>query len=114
VKAFEVTRHDVRRVFDKVRSQGRNYVHETEAMEVLKSYGFHIPKSRLTTTEDECAKLSEEIGYPVASFSHSSSSSTSSSKRSSNISCVTKSVILYFSASLLYVAIAHASASSTS
>jgi 4-hydroxybutyrate---CoA ligase (ADP-forming) len=65
VKAFEVTRDDVRRVFDKVRSQGRNYVHETEAMEVLKSYGFYIPKSQLATTEDECAKLSEEIGYPV-------------------------------------------------
>ncbi|MGB8034771.1 MAG: acetate--CoA ligase family protein, partial [Nitrososphaeraceae archaeon] len=65
VKAFEVTRDDVRRVFDKVRSQGRNYVHETEAMKVLESYGFHIPKSQLTTTEDECVKLSEEIGYPV-------------------------------------------------
>ena len=65
VKAFEVARDDVRRVFDKVRSQGRNYVQETEAMEVLKSYGFHIPKSQLTTTEDECVKLSEEIGYPV-------------------------------------------------
>ncbi len=60
-----MARDDVRRVFDKVRSQGRNYVRETEAMEVLKSYGFHIPKSQLTTTEDECAKLSEEIGYPV-------------------------------------------------
>lgn len=53
------------RVFDKVRSQGRIYVQETEAMEVLKSYGFHIPISQLTTTEDECAKSSEEIGYPV-------------------------------------------------
>lgn len=65
VKAFKVNRDDVRRVFDKVRSQGRSYVQETEAMEVLKSYGFHIPKSQLTMTEDECAKTSEEIGYPV-------------------------------------------------
>ena len=56
MKAFKVNRDDVRRVFDKVRSQGRSYVQETEAMEVLKSYGFHIPKSQLTMTEDECAK----------------------------------------------------------
>jgi acyl-CoA synthetase (NDP forming) len=34
-------------------------------MEVLKSYGFQIPKSELAITEDECAKLSEEIGYPI-------------------------------------------------
>ena len=65
VKAFKVSKDDVRRVFDKVGSQGRIYVQETEAMEVLKSYGFRIPKSQLTTTEDECAKTSEEIGYPV-------------------------------------------------
>jgi acetyl coenzyme A synthetase (ADP forming)-like protein len=65
VKTFEVSKDDVRRVFDKVRTQSRNYLHEIEAMEVLKSYGFQIPKSQLATTEDECAKLSEEIGYPV-------------------------------------------------
>jgi acetyl coenzyme A synthetase (ADP forming)-like protein len=65
VKTFEVAKDGVRKVFDKVRSQARNYLHETEAMEVLKSYGFQIPKSQLAKTEDECAKLSEEIGYPV-------------------------------------------------
>jgi acyl-CoA synthetase (NDP forming) len=65
VKTFEVSNDDAKRVFDKVRNQGRNYLHETEAMEVLKSYGFQIPKSELAITEDECAKLSEEIGYPI-------------------------------------------------
>ena len=42
VKTFEVTKDDVTRVFDKARTQSRNYLHETEAMEVLKSYGFQI------------------------------------------------------------------------
>ncbi|MGA9150764.1 MAG: acetate--CoA ligase family protein [Candidatus Nitrosopolaris sp.] len=65
VKTFEVVKDGVRKVFDKVRSQARNYLHETEAMEVLKSYGFQIPKSQLAQSEDECVKLSEEIGYPV-------------------------------------------------
>ena len=65
VKTFEVTKDGVRKVFDKARAQSRNYLHETEAMEVLKSYGFQIPKSQLAKTEDECAKLCEEIGYPV-------------------------------------------------
>jgi acyl-CoA synthetase (NDP forming) len=41
------------------------YVHEIEAMEVLKSYRFQIIKSHFATTEHECAKLSEEIGYRV-------------------------------------------------
>lgn len=65
VKMFDVAKGGVRNVFDKVRSQARNYLHETEAMEVLQSYGFQIPKSQLAQSEDECARLSEEIGYPV-------------------------------------------------
>ena len=65
VKMFDVAKGGVRNVFDKVRSQARNYLHETEAMEVLQSYGFQNPKSQLAQSEDECARLSEEIGYPV-------------------------------------------------
>jgi acyl-CoA synthetase (NDP forming) len=65
VKTFKVAKDGVRKVFDKARSQARNYIHESEATEVLKSYGFQTPKSQLAKTEDECAKLSEEIGYPV-------------------------------------------------
>jgi acyl-CoA synthetase (NDP forming) len=65
VKTIEAAKDDVSRVFDKVRTQRRKYVHEIEATEVLKSYRFQIIKSRFATTEDECAKLSEEIGYRV-------------------------------------------------
>ena len=46
-------------------NQRRKYVHEIEAMEVLKSYRFQIIKSHFATTENECAKLSEEIGNRV-------------------------------------------------
>ena len=60
-----IEKEKVRRVFRDVKSKRRNYVHEIEAMQVLDAYGFHIPKFRLATTEDECVKFAEKVGYPV-------------------------------------------------
>ena len=60
-----VEKERVRRVFRDVKSKRRNYVHEIEAMQVLNAYGFHIPKFRLATTEDECVEFAEKVGYPV-------------------------------------------------
>jgi acyl-CoA synthetase (NDP forming) len=60
-----VNKEKVKRVFEEVKSQRRNYVHEIEAMQVLNAYGFQIPKFRLATAEDECVELAEEVGYPV-------------------------------------------------
>jgi acetyl coenzyme A synthetase (ADP forming)-like protein len=60
-----VEKEKVRRVFRDVKSKRRNYVHEIEAMHVLDAYGFLIPKFRLATTEDECVKFAEKVGYPV-------------------------------------------------
>ena len=60
-----VEKEKVRRVFRDVKSKRRNYVHEIEAMQVLNAYGFHIPKFRLATTEDECVEFAEKVGYPV-------------------------------------------------
>ena len=34
-------------------------------MQVVKSYGFQIPKSKIATNEDYCVNLCEEVGYPV-------------------------------------------------
>ena len=65
IKKFDVCKDDVRTLFAKVRDKGRKYVHETEAVQVVKSYGFQIPKSKIATNEDDCVNLSEEIGYPV-------------------------------------------------
>lgn len=60
-----IEKEKVRRVFGEVKSKRRNYVHEIEAMQVLNTYGFQIPKFRLATTEDECVELAEKVGYPV-------------------------------------------------
>jgi acetyl coenzyme A synthetase (ADP forming)-like protein len=65
IKKFDVCKDDVRTLFAKVKNQGRNYVHEAEAVQVVKSYGFQIPKSRIAANEDDCVDLSGEIGYPI-------------------------------------------------
>jgi acetyl coenzyme A synthetase (ADP forming)-like protein len=65
VRTFEVNREQVREVFNSVRKDGRNYVHESEAMRVLQAYGFPVPRSRVVGDEDGCEKAAEEIGYPV-------------------------------------------------
>jgi acetyl coenzyme A synthetase (ADP forming)-like protein len=65
IRKFDVSKDGVRTLFAKVKNQGRNYVHEAEAVQVVKSYGFQIPKSKIATNEDDCVSLSEEIGYPV-------------------------------------------------
>jgi acyl-CoA synthetase (NDP forming) len=65
IKQFKVSKDEVRTLFTKVREKGRNYVHEIEAMQVVKSYGFQIPTYKIATNEDDCVILSEQIGFPV-------------------------------------------------
>lgn len=68
IRVFDVndTKDNIRRLFTEVKGQGRNYVHESEAMEVLRAYGIQTPQTRVASVnEDECVKLSEEVGYPV-------------------------------------------------
>jgi acetyl coenzyme A synthetase (ADP forming)-like protein len=65
IRVFDVNREEVRDVFANVKKEGRNYVHESEAMRVLDAYGFPVPKSFVATNEDDCVNASEIIGYPV-------------------------------------------------
>jgi acetyltransferase len=46
IRVFEEgnkAKDDIRRLFAKVKAQGRNYVHETEAMQILRAYGIETP-----------------------------------------------------------------------
>lgn len=65
IRVFDVDKAEVRDVFTNVKRQGRNYVQESEAMRVLKAYGFLVPRSMVATSEVDCVRISEEIGYPV-------------------------------------------------
>jgi acetyl coenzyme A synthetase (ADP forming)-like protein len=65
IRAFDVNREPVRKIFALVKKEGRNYVYEAEAMQVLHAYGFPVPKFRVVSNEDDCINASEEIGFPV-------------------------------------------------
>ncbi len=65
VKSFKVDRESVKEVFDNAKKQNRSHLIEEEGYEVLKAYGFPVPKSILAKDENECAKAAQQIGYPV-------------------------------------------------
>lgn len=65
VPVFDADREAVRKVLAGVRNEGRNYVYESEAMAILSAYGIPVPHSAMATTEQECLRISRQIGYPV-------------------------------------------------
>ena len=64
-RQFKVDKEKVKSILDKIIQEGRKNVLEEEGYGVLTSYGFSTPKSILGTTEEECAKAANQIGYPV-------------------------------------------------
>ncbi|MGC2564020.1 MAG: acetate--CoA ligase family protein [Nitrososphaeraceae archaeon] len=64
-RQFKVDKEKVKSILDKIKQEGRKNVLEEEGYGVLTSYGFSTPKSILGTTEEECAKAANQIGYPV-------------------------------------------------
>lgn len=62
---FEVDNATVRTVFERVRSEGRLTIGDTEAREIQKAYGLRLPKSELAATPDDAVKIAADIGYPV-------------------------------------------------
>lgn len=64
-RQFKVDKEKVKSILDKITQEGRKNVLEEEGYGVLTSYGFSTPKSILGTTEEECAKAANQIGYPV-------------------------------------------------
>jgi acetyltransferase len=65
IPQFEVDRVKVTDVFNAARMEGRLYLGELEARQVLEAYGFPIPKGGLATTPEEAASLAAELGFPV-------------------------------------------------
>jgi acetyltransferase len=65
-RRFEADQDAVRKIFTKVRGEGRTFLPEAEALAVLKAYGFPLLQHDLAKNEDEAAALLEKIGGPVA------------------------------------------------
>jgi 4-hydroxybutyrate---CoA ligase (ADP-forming) len=64
-KHFPVDQEKVKTVFYNVRKAGRINLLEEEGYEVLAAYGFPTPKNILVTSEEQCIRAANEIGYPV-------------------------------------------------
>ena len=62
---FKVDKLKAKKIFEKVKKEGRPNLLEEEGQEVLRAYGFPLPKSELTKTENDAVKIAKKIGYPV-------------------------------------------------
>ena len=62
---FKVNKTAVKKIIDKVKKEGRPNLLEEEGQEVLRAYGFPLPKSSLAKTENDAVKIAKKIGYPV-------------------------------------------------
>lgn len=65
IGAFDVNRDQVREIISSARGEGRLELGEKEAREVIKAYGFRIPKGMLARTSDEASIVAKGIGFPV-------------------------------------------------
>lgn len=55
----------VAQIIKRAKAMGRTSLLETEAKEILKEYGIPVPEFRLARSNQEAARLADEIGYPV-------------------------------------------------
>jgi len=62
---FKVDDSIVRTAFDRVRSEGRLSIGDSESREILRAYGLRIPKADVAKTPEEAVSIASEIGYPV-------------------------------------------------
>jgi len=65
IERRDVDSDTVRQLFDRVRSEGRVSIGDSEARGILVAYGLPVPESRLAKTPEEAIKIADEIGYPV-------------------------------------------------
>jgi acetyltransferase len=65
-RQFTVDKETVRKTFARIRAEGRTFLPEAEAMEVLAAYGFPLLQHAVAKTADEAAALQQKFAGPVA------------------------------------------------
>ncbi len=65
ITKFDVDKSKVQEILDSVKKEGRTSLLEEEGQQILRIYGFPLPKSTLAKTESDAVKAAKEIGYPV-------------------------------------------------
>ncbi len=64
-RAYRVDKARVKAIFEGVRREGRSFLLEQEAYDVLRAYRFPVINSRLAATEDASVRAAKTIGFPV-------------------------------------------------
>lgn len=64
-KNFRVNRAKAARVISHVKSQGRVFLMEHEAYDILEAYGFPVVEYSLASNEAKAVRAAEQIGFPV-------------------------------------------------
>ncbi len=62
---FEGFKERAKKVFDKAIEEKRDRLTDKEAYEILKAYGFSVPKTLFARTPEEAVISANKIGYPV-------------------------------------------------
>lgn len=65
ITQFKVNKSKVKKIFADVKKEGRTNLLEEEGQEVLRAYGFPLPKSILAKTPNEAVRVATKIGFPV-------------------------------------------------
>ncbi len=65
IKQYKVNKVKARSVIDEVKKQGRKFLLEHEAYEVLKAYGFPVIPFSLAKSAQQAAQAAGRIGFPV-------------------------------------------------
>ncbi len=65
ITKFDVDKSKVQEILDSVKKEGRTSLLEEEGQQILRIYGFPLPKSTLAKTESDAVKAAKEISFPV-------------------------------------------------
>ena len=60
-----IDREKARKIIEKVLSEGREWLFEDEAKELLAAYGVRVTRVAMAKTEDEAVEYAKKIGFPV-------------------------------------------------
>jgi len=66
VKKFKVNKTRAKKIFESVEKEGRHFLLEQEAYQVLEAYKFPITKSTLAKDERQAVEAASKLGFPVA------------------------------------------------
>lgn len=61
----DIQREQVREIIARAKREGRSFLPEPEAHELLKAYGFPMLKYRFAQTEEETLQAADQVGYPL-------------------------------------------------